>query len=45
MKIGVLKTDDNAGLGKDGVDLGINNEGGDSLMGERYRKERKQLTL
>ena len=30
---------------KDGVDLGIKNEGDKSLIGERYRKEREQLTL
>ena len=42
-----MKADDNqeAGLGKDCVDLGLNNEGDESLMGERYRKEREQLTL
>ena len=47
LKCGVSKTDDNqeAGLGKDGVNLGINNEGDESLMGKRYRKERDQLTL
>ena len=33
------------GLGKDGVDLGRNKEGNESLIGERYRKEREQLTL
>ena len=42
-----LKVDDNhkVGLGKDGVDLGIKNEGDKILRGERYRKEREQLTL
>ena len=42
-----MKVDDNqeAGLGKDGVDLGIHNEGDASLMGERYRKEREKPTL
>ena len=34
-----------AGLGQDGVDGGINKEGDESLIGERYRKEREQLTL
>ena len=34
-----------AGLGKDGVDLGINKEGDEILIGERYRKEREQLIL
>ena len=47
LKWGVLKVDDNqeAELGKDGVYLGINNEGDASLMGERYRKEREKSTL
>ena len=34
-----------AGLGKDGVDLGINKEGDKRLIEERYRKKREQLTL
>ena len=42
-----MKVDDNQGveLGKDGIDLGTNNEGDECLMGKRYRKEREQLTL
>ena len=47
LKWGVLKMSDSqeAGLGKDGVDWGINKEGDESLIGERYRKEREQLIL
>ena len=30
-----------AGLEKDGVDLGINKEGDESSIGKRYRKERE----
>ena len=42
-----MKVDDNqeTGLGKVGVDWGVNNEGDKILIGERYRKEREQLTL
>ena len=47
LKWGLFKVDDSqeAGLGKDGVDWGINKEDGEILIGERYRKEREQLTL
>ena len=39
--------DDNqeVGLRKDGVDLGINKEGDEILIGERYRKEQEQVPL
>ena len=39
--------DDNqeSGLGKVGIDWGVNNDGDESLIGERQRKEREQLIL
>ena len=40
-----MNNNQEVGLGKDGVDLGIKKEGDESLIGKRYRKEREQLTL
>ena len=33
------------GLRKDGVDLGMNKKGDESLIWKRYRKDREQVTL